>query len=51
MKAVVLVAEMVWSSLSIVWLHGSYIACPAGMDKEVLLGKKSYTTFRWDQQP
>lgn len=37
-RLLVLVAEMVWSSFSIVWLHGSYIACPAGMDKEVLLG-------------
>ncbi|EFX72758.1 hypothetical protein DAPPUDRAFT_58603 [Daphnia pulex] len=37
-RLLVLVAEMVWSSFSIVWLHGSYITCPAGMEKEVLLG-------------
>ncbi len=41
-KTVVLVAEMVWSSFSIVWLHGSYITCPAGVEKEILLGKNTF---------
>ena len=40
MFAVVLVIQVIWSSLSIVWLHAHYFTCPVvGMGKEVLLGR------------
>lgn len=37
-REVILIAEMIWSSFGIVWLHGNYATCPHSAAKEVLLG-------------
>lgn len=43
---VVLITHVIWSSLSIFWLHGHYVTCPvAGTAKQVLLGKFFFPYF------